>query len=205
MSGDQPLHQWRELLSQWSDEMLADRQFQNEFPPEVTALRWLGFDSATEEQIAQAEHQLGTTFPPSYREFLQTTNGWRRTTPFIAKLWSTEEIAWFRTRHQQDWIDPWTLGSRVYGESVTVSDDKYFVYGEEQDPAWMREEYLPTALEISDVGDSAIYLLNPQVVTPDGEWEAWFFASWLPGANRYHSFWDLMQAEHKNFLSLRSA
>src|SRR5262249_28866812 len=33
-------------------------------------------------------------------------------------------------------------------------------------------------------------LLNPMVVWPDGEWEAWFFANWLPGAARYPSFAD---------------
>jgi hypothetical protein len=52
-----------------------------------------------------------------------------------------------------------------------------------------------TVLEISDWGDSAIYLLNPQVVTVDGEWEAWFYAPWNIVPARYRSFWDLMQAE----------
>ncbi|HEY3110361.1 MAG TPA: hypothetical protein VGL23_16490 [Chloroflexota bacterium] len=42
------------------------------------------------------------------------------------------------------------------------------------------------------------------MVTPEGEWEAWFFANWYPGASRYRSFWELMQAEHASFLELRS-
>lgn len=46
------------------------------------------------------------------------------------------------------------------------------------------------------MGDAAIYVLNPQIVTPEGEWEAWLFADWLPGAARYRSFQDLMQAEY---------
>jgi proline dehydrogenase len=33
------------------------------------------------------------------------------------------------------------------------------------------------------------------VVWPDGEWETWFFANWLPGATRYRSFADWMQHE----------
>jgi hypothetical protein len=41
----------------------------------------------------------------------------------------------------------------------------------------LRVEYLESALEISDEGDSAIYVLNPKVVTPAGEWEAWLFAN----------------------------
>jgi len=64
----------------------------------------------------------------------------------------------------------------------------------------LRASYLLTSLEISDRGDDSIYLLNPKIVTEDGEWEAWLFANWIPGAIRYRSFWDLMQAEYKNFL-----
>jgi HEAT repeat protein len=57
-------------------------------------------------------------------------------------------------------------------------------------------------LEVSDVGDSAIILLNPQVVTPEGEWEAWFFANWIPGAYRYRSFWELMQGQYEQVLHM---
>jgi hypothetical protein len=88
-------------------------------------------------------------------------------------------------------------------EKTSISDEEYFVYGAEQNPGLIRYEYIRTALEISDVGDTAIYLLNPQVVAPDGEWEAWFLASWLPGANRYRSFWELMQAEYLRFRRYR--
>ena len=62
-----------------------------------------------------------------------------------------------------------------------------------------RVEYLESALEVSEEGDSAVYLLNPEVVTADGEWEAWFFANWLPGASRYRSFTELMEAEYRTF------
>jgi hypothetical protein len=49
------------------------------------------------------------------------------------------------------------------------------------------------------VEDSAVCLLNPQAITRDGEWEAWFFANWLPGARRYRSFEELMRAEYNQF------
>lgn len=42
----------------------------------------------------------------------------------------------------------------------------------------------------------AILLLNPQVITSEGEWEAWFFSNWGPGADRYPSFWELMQEQY---------
>lgn len=58
-------------------------------------------------------------------------------------------------------------------------------------------------MEISDLGDSAIYLLNPLAISPEGEWEAWFFANWNPGAVRYRSFWELILAEYESFLTLK--
>jgi hypothetical protein len=64
---------------------------------------------------------------------------------------------------------------------------------------------LASALDISDVGDVAIYVLNPKATTLEGEWEAWFFSNWNPGAARHRSFWDLLLAEHETFLRLRQS
>ncbi len=191
---------WRPFLEQWSREQLEDAEYRQSLPPDVVNSGWLGYPGATEEQIAAAEARLGVTLPPSYREFLSVTNGWRRTTSRMERLWSTEEIEWFAVRHQ-DWIDIWVEESK----GPTAPDEEYFIYGPGQSSVSMREEYLQSALEIGEIGDwdSAIYLLNPQVVTPEGEWEAWFMATWLPGAARYRSLWELMQHEYDTFLNLR--
>jgi hypothetical protein len=61
---------------------------------------------------------------------------------------------------------------------------------------WYRKSHLKETLQITEVGDAAVYLLNPQVITKEGEWEAWFFANWLPGARRYRSFEELMRADY---------
>lgn len=208
---------WRTFLQQWSQTILESMTEEQlaQLPPEVLESGWLGFPGATETQLAQVEAQLRMKLPPSYRKFLQVSNGWRQTTPFIHKLWSTEGIAPFASRHRE-WIEAFTAKYesahlRFHPEAdlediwatVNVSDAEYFTYGEEQDCSQLRLEYLKTAIEISDVGDSAIYLLNPQVVNAEGEWEAWFFADWLPGADRYRSFQEMMQAEYQNFLELR--
>lgn len=202
---------WESFLRQWSQEILEsiDRDRES-LPPEVIESSWLGYAGATEEQIAQAEARLGSTLPPSYRAFLKVSNGWRQTTPFINRLWSVEEIEWFATRHQ-DWIDAWSEKSGHFSSkspddnavTLSVSDKEYFVYGDEQDCSKIRIEYLQTALEISKRGEAAIYLLNPQVVTAEGEWEGWFLGDWLPGADRYPSFQAMMQAEYESFLDLR--
>jgi cell wall assembly regulator SMI1 len=194
-------YDWRPFLERLSRAVLESPYADSyELPPDVVASAWLGFPGATEEQIAAAEARLGTTFPPSYRAFLKVTNGWQQLDSSIDKVWSVEDVEWFRTRHQEDWIDLWTEGETMMGELPRISDEQYFVYGPEQDCVHMRSEYLSTALEISDIGDSAILLLNPEVTTPDGEWEAWFYATWQPGATRYRSFWDLMQAHYEGVL-----
>jgi hypothetical protein len=57
-------------------------------------------------------------------------------------------------------------------------------------------------LEITepDYNDATDYVLNPEVVTPEGEWEAWVMNWWKPSeVRRYRSFWDLMQAEYQAF------
>jgi hypothetical protein len=162
---------------------------------------WLGYLPAGEAEIAGAEARLGVRLPPSYRAFLATTDGWRAAGFFIHRLWPVQEIEWYAARHQ-DLIDAWMAGASYYGLAPPVPDEEYFVYGDEQ--AALRDEYLQTALEISEDTGDGVCLLNSKVVFPDGEWEAWFFAHWIPGAHRYRSFWDLMQAERQGFLYVRA-
>ncbi|HEU4321531.1 MAG TPA: SMI1/KNR4 family protein [Roseiflexaceae bacterium] len=191
---------WERLMRQWSQDMIEDDDFVSELVPDsVIATQWLGYPKATEAQIAAAEQRLGVQLPPSYRTFLQVTNGWRQIHCYIHRMWSTEEIEWFAVRNQA-WID---IYLKYYAASPPISDQDYFVYGEQQYAPQFRPQYLSSALEISEVDDGTVYLLNPQVVTPDGEWEAWLFANWLPGAHRYRSFWEMMQSEHQNFLNTR--
>jgi hypothetical protein len=195
---------WQDLLTRWSKQVIDSGKYvvtppyhYGEPPAEVLATGWLGYAGASNDQIAKAETRLGTILPPSYREFLKVTNGWRQATPIIHKLWSTEEIEWFSVRNQQ-WIDAYLRPGLP--QLPSVGDKEYFTYGAEQNYQAVRAEYMQTALEISDTGDSAIYLLNPKVVTDEGEWEAWFFANWLPGAYRYRSFWEMMESQYEVLL-----
>ena len=187
---------WRNFLERFSQRLLSDEKIQTQQSQEILDSRWLGFAGATNDEIKTVEDRLGIELPPSYRQFLQKSNGWRNSGKFIDRIWSTNEIAWFEERNQ-DWIDAYT---DPYDNLPAIPDKEYLKYGREQDPVIFRVEYLQTALEISDIGDSAIYLLNPKVVTKGGEWEAWFFANWLPGAVRYRSFQELLEAEYQKIL-----
>jgi hypothetical protein len=183
------LYNWQDLMSQWNDAVFRDEEIVNDLPVEVVNARWLGYPGATEEQLLSAERRLGISLPLSYREFLAFSNGWRDTS-FIYQLWSTNDIEWFHVRHQY-WAD------EGVSDFEDVTEEQHYVYGPAQEPSIYRSKYLMSALEVSARGDSAIYLLNPSVRFDNDEWEAWFLTTWLPGARRYKSFWEMMQAEYE--------
>jgi hypothetical protein len=186
---------WHPFLERFSREVLADRDQRAALPPQVLT-------PATAEEIATLEKRLGASLPDCYRTFLLTTNGWRTAGAFVYDLLPAAEVTWFRDSHN-DWLDAWEEGARTVGKPIPVSDEEYSVYGPEQNSCKFRDEYWRATLAISGIGDSAIYLLNPLVVTADGEWEAWCFANWFPGARRHRTFWELMQHELESFVGLR--
>lgn len=204
--------QWRPFLKQVSRDLLKDIAIREDLPHDVVVSAWLGYDGASEQEIVALEKRLGRRLPPSYRTFLAASNGWRQCGPSILKLWPCAEVRWFR-EHNQDWIDayehPENSGIEIVGpdgqplKAAPVAAEEYAIYGDEQNPCLFRVQHLQSALEISDIGDSAILLLNPEVVNEEGEWEAWLFANWLPGARRYRSFRELMQGEHESFLTVQ--
>jgi HEAT repeat protein len=185
--------EWREFLQKWSDELLeADPRL----PKTARRDRWLGYKPASASQLEQLEKRLGYRLPPSYRAFLLTTNGWRRTSTFIDRLRPAHKVEWLEVDDPQ-LLEAWTSGADEAVEPVSPS--AYFAYDARvtfDDPEHFRQ-----SLKIADSveGDSAIYLLNPLAVAEDGEWEAWLHADWIPGAQRYPSFAHLMLAEYASF------
>jgi hypothetical protein len=103
----------------------------------------------------------------------------RRTTYFIQQMWSGEQVKPFAVENQE-WIDIWR----------------------DTDPDCPEARYLPSAVQISEVGDAAVRLLIPELKAGDNECEAWFLASWRGTAVRYPSFWELMQAEYVTFKNI---
>jgi len=184
-------HPWRRFLERWSWQWLQVEAFVLHQPDEVVESGWLGFPGASEETIAALEKRLGGRLPPSYRAFLATTDGFRGGGTSIARIRPAAEVTRF-CDEEQEWVEIWT-------ETPSgVSPEEHLSL--RNDPVRFCNEYLRSAIQISDISDSAVYLLVPEVVDEAGEWEAWFFANWLPGAQRHQSFWAMLQAEYANFL-----
>ena len=176
---------WTRLVLEVSSKRIADQDYAAGLDDEVIGSGWLGQPAASVADIQVVETRLGVKFPPSYRQFLLTTNG---LDGLPASLWPVERVA----RLVDADPDSFALWSQYPSE---VPDDAYSRYGEDQDPVQFRTIYLAHLIMAGPYEEFGCYLLNPQVVFNDGEWEAWNLNHDLPGANRYRSFFELVQAE----------
>ena len=171
---------WRELLQDLSDLAIADEEVRALLTPEQIQSRWLGEAPATDADIAAAEARLGLRLPPSYRAFLKVSNGWNWPNSFVARLAGTSDIGWTREK-DADLIRGWEEGSRYATAQFGA-------------PPPSPEDHLAQTILIStphEEDDAAYFMLNPETRS-NGEFEAWFFSSWNPGANAHPSFWHLM-------------
>ena len=193
---------WQFFLNRWNRLVLSSSSLSQALPEEVTGAGSLGRPGAPEGQISQAEARWGIQLPPSYRAFLQASDGWFTGTDATSRLFPIQETDWFAVRFP-DVLQGWLTGFQMQDDPepapapVPVPEKAYLVYGEAQDPSLVRTEDLQASLVIGMGADKSFYLLNPRVVDRGGEWEARFFAAWLPGAMRYRSFGELMQAEYQ--------
>lgn len=182
---------WEKAIREWSRKKIdaLEDYYKEELPPDILESGYFGCPGATDEQIANAENYLGMALPPSYKEFLKISNGLRPIPELGIEFYSADEIGWYAYGDEkwiQDVIDIW--------QDTPVTDEEYFVYGDEQCYLAFRPEYIKTAVFISSEIMGYGFLLNPKIVFPDGEWEAWFcsFNSdfWM---SRYRSFREMME------------
>lgn len=174
---------WLPFLRTWSEEWIdaLEPEEAEVFPQSARAAGWLGFAPAGEERIRALEKRLAQPLPPSYRSFLAISDGWRNVGEFIYALGSTEQVGRFRELSPQ-WC-------RIL---LGLEEDEHFraVFGR--------------AVQISLEGDAAVLLLDPGEVDADGEWTAYFHASWTGDApRRYAGFAALMRNEYRSFHRLR--
>ena len=137
------------------------------------------------EELTALEGRIGRPLPPSYREFLLTSNG--LIVPNLVSLLPAAQVDWLANLDRDNVIESWNQATE--GEA---SDEEYAIYGADQDCVHMRPRHLRTALQVSTTADGDVLLLIPEVRF-GAEWEAWFLGSKNPGAFRYRSFREMME------------
>jgi hypothetical protein len=195
--------EWHALLSEINQVLMSDEGFLlgNLLTDEQRQTRWLGKPGASEDELGQLEERLQQRLPPSYRSFLAVSNGFGPISSFIYDLCSTEEVAWLAEK-EPELVEGWEANAAWFADDPDLADDPYLRYDEPQPEGTLRPGHMRQCLMISHWGDSGFLALNP-AQQHEGEWEAWHFANWMPGAQRYRSFAELMQDSYQTYVALR--
>lgn len=128
--------------------------------------------------IAERETALRVRLPQSYVDFLRvyrTDAGWLAD----AELFHVSRIALFKDV-SPDW-DQEIAEREAREPAVDVSAERYYVYGQGQDVLAYRESQIREMIVIGSWGSnsSQLVLLNPAVMTADGEMETWLFGIYV--------------------------
>jgi hypothetical protein len=187
---------WHTLLGEINQALMSDKDFLsgNLFTDEQRQTGWLGKPGAS------VEERLQQRLPLSYRSFLATSNGFGPISSFIYDLCSTNEVAWL-VEKEPELVEGWEEDATFFADA-DLADDPYLRYDNLPPEGVIRPGHMRQCLMISHWGDAGFLALNP-AQQHEGEWEAWHFANWMPGAQRYRSFAELMQNSYQSYVELR--
>ncbi|MEH0510363.1 SMI1/KNR4 family protein [Streptomyces sp. B21-106] len=181
---------WRPFLQRWSGEWadsLPDGETRGEDDEVARRARWLGLPPASEERIAAMEERLGRRMPPSYRRFLEVSDGWRHAGGFVWLLAGTADAHWH---------DDESGLAEMFEEDL---DDDASPEERREADLWRRGLQLDVESDITHV------LLDPDDVDEDGEWAVYTWASWrAEPPERHANFLAFMLAMHREFHSLQA-
>ena len=140
------------------------------------------------DEIQATEDRLGLRLPASYRDHLLAAAGLPGNHQLT--LLPVGEIDRF-ARCEAEWLAGWMEGYRSVPGPSTPTEQ---LPDDPGDPATMPAEQLGDTIVVSTTADSRVLLINPGRMGAGGEWEAWDFATWYPGAYRHPSFGHLVAA-----------
>ena len=150
--------------------------------------------------IKKYEEKLGVKLPASYKHFIEATNnqGWyieSSTAPASrVTLLPLDEIGPYPDKDPKN-LEYW---KRSDPSSRPIDIHRYVRYGyhpdpmKRQDPAYFEVSQLETLLLIGAFEGGGAILLNPKIVSTDGEFETWVL-DFKTFAWRYRSFAEMMQ------------
>lgn len=196
---------WSKLLAEISELITSDESFVEGNNSQLITdaqreIKWLGKPGASEAELALLEERLQQKLPPSYRSFLAASNGFGPIDYFIYDLYSTAEVDWLAVK-DSSLVELWEKNPTPAADPE-LADERYLRYDDSQIAGVLRPGHMRQCLMISDWGDAGFLALNP-AIQHEGEWEAWHFANWNPGAVRYRSFAELMQSSFQTYVELR--
>ena len=175
---------WNEFLGDWATCVLKNKKYLEDHHPNFK------YESdiigASQETISKLEKKLDVKLPTSYKSFLSASNEWPILTGLNNYFYNVEKINWFSEK-EPEWVreECW--------DEIEISDEDYLQYDEKQNILLYKREHLKKTLQISEPVDGEVFLLNPEIITQDGEWEAWRLRAGT-GARRYKSFEEMMIA-----------
>ncbi|MFI0266956.1 SMI1/KNR4 family protein [Streptomyces luteogriseus] len=181
---------WRSFLLGWSEEWadsLSDDDTRSEDDEAARQARRLGFPPASEERIAAMEKRLGRRMPPSYREFLKISDGWRHAGGFVWLLAGTADARWHN--------DESGLGDMFeeYLDEDAGPEERH------EADLWRR------GLQLDVESDATYVLMDPDDVDEDGEWAVYTWASWRAAPpERHANFRAFMRDMHREFHCLQA-
>ncbi|WP_320783544.1 SMI1/KNR4 family protein [Streptomyces sp. CRN 30] len=181
---------WRSFLLKWSGEW-ADRppndMAASEDDNAARRARWLGFPAASEERITAMEKRLGRRMPPSYREFLEISDGWQHAGGFVSLLAGSAHARW-------------------HNDESGLADVFEVYLDEDAGPEERREADLwRRGLQLDVESDAMYVLMDPEDVDEDGEWPVYTWAGWRAAPPARHAdFAAFMRDMHREFHSLRA-
>ncbi|MHB9857131.1 SMI1/KNR4 family protein [Streptomyces sp. YIM S03343] len=181
---------WRSFLLRWSEEWadsLPDGEARGEDDEAARHARWLGFPAASEERMAAMEERLGRRMPPSYREFLKVSDGWRHAGGFV-------------------WLLAGTEGARWHNDESGLAEMFEEYLDEDAGPEELREaDIWRRGLQLDVESDVTHVLLDPEDVDEDGEWAVYTWASWHAAPpERHANFLEFMREMYREFHQLRA-
>ncbi|MCC3651017.1 SMI1/KNR4 family protein [Streptomyces sp. S07_1.15] len=179
---------WRSFLRRWSGEWadsLPAGETRSEADEAARQARWLGFPPASEERITAMEERLGRPMPPSYREFLQASDGWRHAGGFV-------------------WLLAGTGGARWHENASGLAEMFEQYLDEDAGPEERREaDVWRRGLQLDVESDITYVVMDPE--DGDGEWAVYTWASWrAEPPERHASFLEFMKAMYREFHCLRA-
>ncbi|MEU6863505.1 SMI1/KNR4 family protein [Streptomyces sp. NPDC046876] len=181
---------WLPFLLKWSGEWSdcpADGETPSEGDEAARQARWLGFPPASEERIAAMEERLGRRMPPSYRDFLKVSDGWRHAGGFVWLLAGAGDAHW----HDNE-----------SGLADMFEEDLEEDAGPEER---LEADIWRRGLQLDVESDITYVLMDPEDVGEDGEWAVYTWAGWRGEApERHANFLEFMQSMYREFHALQA-